>query len=247
MEASHANYLRITGLKAPAAKAMPIYVFSTRRQWAVMTERVTRPRQELYLKIENGGYCYRGVCVFWDMRHPATFSIAAHEGLHQLFHHQLRNRIPAWAEEGLCVLSEGLTLEGTSVRFHPERNVARCQDLRRALAGERYIPLERLLSTDAGDHVSEVHNRGPEYYGHLWALLNYIRSDERTHAGLRRLLADAAAGRLKAELNVPPPLARDRDYNRAMSLPVFTHYISKDLPAFEAGFRAHARKLARLD
>ena len=248
MEASYGNYLDITGLKPTrTAKAMPIYMFATRAQWAVMTERDTRPHQQVYLSIENGGYCYRGVCVFWDMQHPATFAIAAHEGLHQLFQHQLRDRLPAWVEEGLCVLTEGTTIERASVRFHPDGNGARLQDLRRALSGGRYIKLERLLSTDAGDHISKAYGSGPEYYGHLWALLNYIRSDPQTAAGLQRLVADAAAGRLRAELNVPPALSRDRDYNRAMSLPIFKHYISKDLPTFEAGFRTYARKLAKLD
>ncbi len=248
LEAARASYLALTGL-APtsSARSMSVYMFATRQQWVVMTDRVTRPMQETYLQIENGGYCFGGVCVFWDLHHPATFAIAAHEGLHQFFHHQLRDRIPAWSEEGLCTLAEGMTLAGTSVRFHPDRNVSRLLDLRRAIGGKSLIPLDRLLSTDAGDHIGKGHNVGPEYYGQLWALLNFIRSDPQTNAGLQRLLADAAAGRLRRELNVPRTLARGRDYNRAVSVPVFKHYIAKDLATFEQNFHAYARKLAKME
>ena len=248
MEAARGQYLNLTGLSPTAAAgSMPIYMLATRPEWAVVTREVTQPNHEVYLGIENGGYCFRGVCVFWDMHHPATFSIAAHEGLHQFFHYQLRDRLPAWTEEGLCTLAEGMTLAGSSVRFDPSANASRLLDLRRALASQRYIPLAELLEGDAGDHVTKKLSQGPEYYGHLWALLSFIRSDEVTNSGLQKMLSDAAAGRLRSTMNIPPAMRQDRNYTRYVSVPIFEHYIDADLAAFEERFRSYAGKLAKLE
>jgi len=248
MEAAHDHYLRLTGLAArdEQARPMPVYMFADRRQWAVMTERITRPNQELYLGIENGGYCFRGTCVFWDMQHLATLSVASHEGLHQFFHHRLREHIPAWAEEGLCVLAEGFMVQGSLVHFDPEANPMRLLDLRRAISGGRRMALSDLLSSDAGDHIRGSQARGPEYYGQLWALLRFIRSRSTYRAGLERMLRDAADGRLRQALNVPRLMGAGRSYNRAVSVPMFKHYIDADLPGFEARFRSYAKSLAKL-
>ena len=249
MEAAHANYLDLTGLPdAPAGGApMNLYVLGSRDQWAIMTRRVTAPRSDVYLAIQHGGYCYRGVCVLWDMGHVATFSIAAHEGLHQFNHHRLRDRLPAWAEEGLAVLAEGFQVDGGTVRFDPADNTLRRAALRKMLADGRWIPLAKLLASDAGDHVTDTRGYGPEYYGHLWALMLFIRSEAPTREGLERLLADAGAGRLRNRLKVPAAMGAGRQYNRAVSVPVFKHYIAADLPDFGRRFKAYARKLAKLD
>jgi hypothetical protein len=247
MENAHRNYLALTGLSEPSRKErMPIYLLGTRRQWAAMTERVTGPRHKLYLAIENGGYCYRGVCVFWDMGHFATFSVAAHEGLHQFLYHRLRDPLPAWAEEGLAVLAEGFEMAAASVRFTPERNTLRQANLRNMISGGRWIALEKLLSTDAADHV-DGSVTGPEYYGQLWALLAYIRSQPAYRGALERMLSDAARGKLRAALNVPKAMGTGRAYNQAVSVPMFEHYIDPASAEFEKRFRAYSRKLAKLD
>ena len=248
MENAHANYLALTGLSAPpGGRPMPIYMLADRPQWAAMTEKVTAPQQKLYLAVENGGYCYRGVCIFWDMGHFATFSIAAHEGLHQFLHHRLKNHIPAWAEEGLAVQAEGFKMTPTAVRFDPAGNTLRLVSLRNLISAGRWLALEKLLSTDAGDHVSGMSPAGPEYYAQLWALLMFIRSRPAYRAGLERMLADAAAGRLRKALGVPPIMGRGRAYNRAISVPAFQQYVDRHPAAFDRDFRAYARKLARLD
>jgi len=248
MECAYSNYLALTHLQpGPGAKPMPIYMLGTRRQWAVMTKTVTAPYEQIFLSIENGGYCFRGKCVFWDMRHTATFSIAAHEGLHQFFHHQLRQHIPAWAEEGLCVQAEGLTVQGPTVRFHPQRNPARLLDLRRAISHGRQIPLEKLLATDAADYVGGKPGTSPEYYGQLWALLLFIRSEPNYCAGLQRMLADAATGKLRKRLDIPPIMSGGRAYVRAIAVPAFKKYIAQDLAGFEGAFRVYAKQLAKMD
>lgn len=248
MESAHDNYLLLTGLaqRPDAGEPMPIYLLASREQWDVLTERVLGPNAK-HRQIEAGGYCHRGVCVLWDLGHFATFSIAAHEGCHQFLHHRLRDGLPAWAEEGLAVLSEGFELASDSVRFAPGENTGRQLDLRRAISSRRWLGMKRLLSTDAGDHMGGDLNVAPEYYGQLWALLLFIRSDERYRAALGRMIADAEAGRLRAALNVPAAMGSGRTYVRATGVPVFKHYIDTDLPAFEKRFLAYARKLAKLE
>lgn len=248
MESAHQNYRRLTGLgeQPGAGERMPIYVLANRQQWDTLTERVLGPDAK-HRQIESGGYCYRGVCVLWDLGHYATFSIAAHEGCHQFLHHRLRDGLPAWAEEGLAVMSEGFELGSNSVRFAPTDNTGRQLDLRRAISSRRWLGMKRLLPTDAGDHMGPRPGAGPEYYGQLWALMLFIRSDQRYRAALERMIADAAAGKLRAALNVPAAMGSGRTYARAMGLPAFQHYIDPDLPGFEKRFLAYARKLAKLE
>ena len=179
MESAYEHYLRLTGLSEPPGplRPMPVYLLANRQQWAVMTEEVTGPLREKFLAIENGGYCYRGVCVFWDLGHFSTFSIASHEGLHQFFHHRLRDGLPAWAEEGLCVLAEGFKISTTTVTFTPAHNPLREGSLRNAISARHTIRLAKLLSTDPGDYRAGSSVSPPEYYAHLWALMMFIRSE----------------------------------------------------------------------
>lgn len=248
MEAAHANYLDLTGLPdAPAGGApMNLYVLGSRDQWAVMTRRVTAPRSDVYLAIQHGGYCYRGVCVLWDMGHVATFSIAAHEGLHQFNHHRLRDRLPAWAEEGLAVLAEGFQVDGGTVRFDPADNTLRRAALRKMLADGRWIPLAKLLADDAGDHVGKP-MVGHEYYCQLWAMMLMVRSEPRARAGLARLLRDASAGRLRAAVPAPPGARGGKAYNRAVAAEAFRTYVDPDLSAFQTRCQNFARRLAGLN
>ena len=248
MENAYRHYLHLTGLsESTKAGRLTVYLMGDRSQWAMMTEQVTGPRHsELYLSIQTGGYCFQGVCVFWDMGHFATFSVASHEGLHQFLHHRLKDGLPSWTEEGLGVMAEGFDMVGSSIRFEPRLNTLRVIDLRRAITGGRWVPLAKLLRADAGDFVTEGSKISAEYYGQLWALLTFIRSDEKYRPGLERMIADAAAGKLRKKLNVHASLGAGRAYVRTIGTPAFKRYITKDLPAFEAEYRAFARELVKL-
>ena len=247
MEAAYRNYLALTGLaEPPEASGMVIYVLADRRQWEAITRRITGPQAGIYLPIRQGGYCYRDVCVFWDMRNFSTFAIAAHEGLHQFLSRRLAEPLPAWAEEGLCVLAEGFGMSQSTVRFAPEANSLRVVNLRSLLTGGRWQALPELLATDAAERICRSSALAPEYYGQLWALLMYIRSRADYRSGLERMLADAAAGRLRAALKAPPAMGRGRAYLRAIAVPAFRLYIEPDLVAFEKRLRSYAANLARL-
>ncbi|MBS3734903.1 MAG: hypothetical protein KGY99_08245 [Phycisphaerae bacterium] len=251
MEATHKRYLALTGLPdTPRAEPMAIYMLAGRREWAALTRDVFGPKTPA-LHIEAGGYCHEGVCVFWDIGGTATLSVAAHEGLHQFFHHRLREQLPMWLEEGLCVLAEGHRVDGQAVRFTPSENPQRFTALRSALVNQHWLALPDLLETDAGDVVGRGTQRAVAWYAQVWALARFIQSHPRYRAGLHRLLSDAAAGRFADALGLPAGALtklrrRGRAYNRTVSVPLFEHYISDDLDTVAAEYRAYAERIADL-
>lgn len=254
MEAARAHYADLTGLQGPALEGQtrwPIYLMASRRDWALLTERVTGSAAQMYLQIDSGGYCHQGVCVFWDLQPQATYSVAAHEGMHQFLHYTTRQALPAWAEEGLATQAEGFRLTDEAVRFDPARNVSRYNTLRRTVYSGRLRSAMDLMTTDAGENMQVAGRLAPEYYSQLWALLLMIGSDEQYAAGLRRMVADAAAGRLGMELGYTPDdwnaLSRDpRAYNQTVSRQAFAHYIDPNADRFEQRYRAYARQLVGL-
>ena len=253
MEAAHENYLAITGL-APRQppKPMLIYMMATRQEWAALTRSVVGQQWETYSAIQAGGYCHKGICVFWDSGGVAALAVASHEGLHQFLAYRVKEHLPMWFEEGLATLAEGYQIDGQAVRFTPERNPSRFADLRKAIVNDWWIPLEQLLAMDGGDAVKLwPPGRVVGYYGQVWAMGHFLRSDPAYAVRRGRLLADAEAGRLHRALMLSPEGLRrlhqqGRAYNRAVSLPLFKHYITDDLAAFERRYKAHARSLVRL-
>jgi len=251
MEAAYEQYLRMTGLPdEPVDEPMPMYMLSGRQEWSALTEQIFGADSKA-LHIEAGGYCHRGICVLWDIGGSYTLSVASHEGLHQFFHHRLENKLPMWLEEGFCTLAEGHQTVGRAVRFTPTKNPSRFNALRSAIVNDRWYTIEELLPMDAGDVVTQGSEHAVGYYGQLWALAQFIQSRPQYREGLHRLMADAAAGKFDAALDLPPgALAklhkRGRTYNRTIGEPIFRHYISDDLAGFEKEYRAYAEKLARL-
>jgi len=146
---------------------------------------------EIYLSIEAGGYCYRDTCVFWDVGGVETLRLAAHEGFHQ-FLGSHNAHLPMWLEEGLAVCCEGMDLRDNGVVFEPERNILRMDSLRTSLINRHIIPVEQLVSMDAGDAVKNARpGAALEYYGQLWALSLYLQSSPQNacrHAANHRRL-----------------------------------------------------------
>jgi hypothetical protein len=255
MEAAHRNYLAITGLQdGQDGESMSVYMMATRQEWAGLTRSIVGGQWEIYASISAGGFCYKGVCVFWDIGGLASLSVASHEGLHQFLHHRVKENLPMWMEEGLATLAEGYEVDGPTVRFTPERNITRFTDLRKALVNDWWIPLEKLLQMDGGDAVQlGAPERAVGYYGQLWALAQFLRTDPQFAPGRQRLIADADAdaGRLVESLSrtdgiLARQLGGTRSYNRQVALPLFKRYISDNLQGFETRYKAFAMKLAGL-
>jgi hypothetical protein len=252
MEAAYQHYGELTGLREPAsAHPMPVYMLGSRAEWADLTQTVVTENTDLYLNIQAGGYCYRGVCVFWDIGSLYTYSLAAHEGLHQYFSTRLKHRLPSWAEEGICTVTEGLELTADSVRFDESRNIPRFTALRETIVNGRWTPAAQLLALDAGDAIGSHPQAAGGYYAQLWAMVLFIRSDPQYSAGFRRMMADAEAGKLNEAFGMSQEdylrvMATGRAYNKRVAKGLFEHFIARDGAAFEAGYSAFARRLAKL-
>ncbi len=252
MEAAYENYLKLTGLgEKPLGHLLPVYVMGSRSQWSALTQHIFGDRSQLYLSIEAGGFCHRGVCVLWDIGGHTTLSVAAHEGLHQFLHHRLEGQLPMWAEEGLCVSAEGFEINAGEVTFTPAVNNTRLIALRKVIVQNRWRELPRLLPMDAGDIAGEATEYAVGYYAQLWALVQFIRSRGDYRAGFERMLADAQAGELHRALKYTPRRMKSlrrsgRAYNRVVSGPLFEHYISSDLERFDRQYKNYASLLAGL-
>jgi hypothetical protein len=256
MEASLRNYWTLTGLaESPDIERMPMYMMGTREEWALLTKEIIPARQDAYLSIEAGGYCYKGICVFWDLGGTGTFSVAAHEGMHQFLYHRLENPLPLWLEEGLCVSAEGHRIEGRHVRFTPKDNAFRFSALRNAILQDRWMPIRRILPLDGGDVSVKGTDTAVSYYAQLWALVQFLRSRPDYRQGIEQLIADADAGRFDRTLDVPVRTRRalrdfgrrSRRYNQILAEPLFREYITEDFETFDREFLAYARKIADLD
>lgn len=249
LEQAHGQYVAFTGISPRGQRVGDVYLMADRQQWAAVTRKVVRDRPNSYMSIEAGGYCYRGVSVFWDIGYARTLPVAAHEGLHQFFMFHLRDALPMWLEEGLCVMMESYRVDATgNVAFDPDRRDAHADELRTALR-QHWRPLRQLLSMDAGEAIAGTNQEAVSYYAQLWALAHYLRSRPEYRAGLERMLADAQAGRVKKELGVGffegfSLMSDGRRYNQALSERFFRHYITTDLDGFERAYTQHARRLA---
>ncbi|MCP4374830.1 MAG: hypothetical protein GY794_01415 [bacterium] len=253
MEAAHRMYLDLTGLSdRPSQKRMPMYVMATRAEWAALTSARLGKHAGPVLTITAGGYCYAGVCVLWDIGPRATLSVASHEGMHQFFAHRLVQSLPMWFEEGICVLAEGHNIYNGSLVFTPKYNPSRILALRNAIINGHWIETSELLPMDAGDAISSGRaEKAVGFYGQVWALSMFIRSVPKYNKGMQQMVSDAQDGRIHLAMGLTAEaLAKlkrlGRAYNRTISTPLFKHYISSDLEAFEAGYLAFARKLAGL-
>ena len=251
IEAAYQNYLSLTGLGDRASDGpMSVYMMATRQEWLALSENVLHAHRGIYQSVEAGGYCYNGVCAYWDLSGPSTFTVAAHEGFHQFLYHRLKDKLPTWLEEGLAVAAEGHDIQADCVTFDPNRNPFRINNLRSVIIEDRWIPIAQLLPLEAADVFGRVPNRAVNYYAQLWALSTFLHSDPTYSVGLRRMLADAEAGNFGRALNLPPEslgrLRLGRDYNQTVCLPLFNHYISRDLQAFDRQYLAFARQLAGL-
>ncbi len=183
----------------PAAREpdapLPVYVFARRETWAHFTRRFAPRKAGLLMRIRNGGYMERGVCVVEYVAPAVTFPIVAHEGLHQFLWHCADRNAPAWLSEGLAVWCEGQRWGPRGIeRFDPWHNPPRRNALAEARIRGELRPLSELLRIHAGDVMHERSRRVLGYYGQVWALMLFLRfGDDGAHAARFDKLLDAVA------------------------------------------------------
>ncbi len=186
----------------PPTQRLDVYLMDNRAQWEHVTKLLMGRDSEALLRIPSGGYASRGIGVYYDIGLYGTVAIAAHEGWHQYTQRTFANGLPIWLEEGLASYMEGHRWNGATPEFRPWANLERYDQLRKAHADDRLLPLEKLLTTDpktlfAGESIPAL-----DYYAQAWALAHFLAEGEggKYRERLGTLLTDAAAGRLYSRL-----------------------------------------------
>ncbi len=247
MEACYQNYLKLTELPETDKKlAMPMYMMANRREWLNLTMGKFGKSAETISKLEAGGYTYKGITVCWNIGYRATYSVAAHEGMHQFLYNRMKNKLPIWAEEGLASNSEGYIFDPGRVRFVPKQNVSRLVNLRHAILGGYWIPLKRLIVTSPVEIIRKQDEKAVGYYGQVWALVNMLRNDETYGPRWRKMMTAAETGKFSKFLTASQLRLRGPRYNTAVGRKIFEYYINKDVDAFAAEYKKYCRKLVKL-
>ncbi len=255
MEACSEAYAKaLVPLPLPA-DPMDLYVFASREPWEAWTRRTLGSDAGLYLGLGRGGFTTDGVSVLYDLGRIDTLTILAHEGWHQFSQRSLKDALPTWLEEGLACYMEGtrLSREGRPTPFRPWRNMERWSEARNAVRAEVVLPLQELLDTTPQACLERGKDQLLSYYAQCWALVHFLEEGEggRYRESFRRLLTDAAEGRLAARLEASPlvaaaePEARRRAArSRAGSL-VMREYVRPDLSRMDAEFQAFLSQITR--
>lgn len=200
-EASLARFVEaFPGLPQPR-EGLEVFVLESRPEWARFVAEVFGPAGlDRYSGIDRGGFTERGRSVLWDIGVQDTFAILAHEGWHQYEQISMREPLPAWIDEGLAVWAEGFrwdTYRPDEPVFLPWANVERFDQLRRASDRAGLMPLEQLLTERPQQLIRTSAESTLTYYAQCWALVHYLLEDPARREALERLLADAAAGRVR--------------------------------------------------
>lgn len=228
---------------------MSTFVFDDRPQWAAWTQRRLGRNAGTYLAIERGGYTIDAESVLWDIGRYDTLCMLAHEGWHQYTQTVFRHPLPTFLEEGLAAYAEGHSFRrrDEEPRFLPWRNLERYGQLRGANYRGRLIDLDELVTRPPQAFVADGERSLLTYYAQVWALVHYLveGSDGRYLPGLRRLLRDAADGRIATSLYDADRSAsrRGRLLGPNASRAIIATYFDRDYGRFKAGYEAFLGKL----
>ena len=233
----------LTSLPAPTSP-FETYLFSDRHQWRAKTRQMLPEQAKTFLTLGRGGLTTRGVSVLYDIGPRGTFrdtfAIAAHEGWHQYTQRVFKQHLPIWLEEGIATYMEGYR-EGTE-SLQPWDNPERLRTLRRAVHGDRLIPLDELLSRSPQSFLDEGKDELLTYYAHVWALTHFLIEGEggRYRGHLTRLLLDACHGRLE----LPPQSASDTESGDGPEA-VIREYFQREPKAFRREYRRFIGQVIR--
>ncbi len=237
LERAYRFYRTLLPAAREPAGPMRVYVFARRPTWEHFTRRFAPRRAGVLLRIRNGGYMHRGVCVVEYVAPQVTFPIVAHEGLHQFIWHCADRSTPAWLSEGLAVLCEGQRWGPDGIdRFDPWHNPSRRNALAALRIRDELRPLRELLRTNAGQVVHERSRRVLGYYGQVWALMLFLRhGDGGAYAGrFDKLLEAVARGQVQTYAQAAS-LGRDEPLDVGTAL--FMAFFGEDLDALDAAYR----------
>ncbi|MCL4742504.1 MAG: DUF1570 domain-containing protein [Phycisphaerales bacterium] len=250
MEAALANYATALVPLPPPRRRLDVYVLSNRVEWASLTrDLLGEDRAARYLHIERGGFSDDARAVLFNIGLHDTLSIAAHEGWHQYTQSAFAEPLPAWLDEGLAAWMEGFRWDHQRPDrpvFLPWANVERFDHLRAAWARGETLSLVTLLESRPEDLIRASTNGTLTYYSQVWALAHFLNEgdDARHRDALRRLLLDAAEGRMRraVQSHLGQRAARSAVMRRT-GPEVFMTYFDDDLDAASRRFDAFIERV----
>jgi len=251
MESAHKAYnAQLPDPIEPRARST-IYLFSDRAQWEMFTRDLTGVHAAIFLKIQEGAYCFNGSCIAYDIGPERTLAALAHEGWHQFTNRHFAFRLPSWLDEGMAMTFEAFLRKDGRYQFEPTANAYRLEPLRETVSRGNLIPLEHLLAMSPGEVIATARSEQVQtLYGQSYALVRFLREagGGRYQAGLRRLLADAVKGRwpldpdaltIATDRNVPKTVG----WNRVVGRQVFRYYVADDLEGVQRQYLAFCAQL----
>jgi hypothetical protein len=231
---------------------METFLFATRPQWNRKTQSVLGGDAGPFLRIDRGGFSFRGQGVYYDLGTiNDTLTIAGHEGWHQYVQTTFREPLPTWLDEGVATYMEGYRPSPDDPAlpiFMPWANMERYETLRFSLYRRRLLPLDELLRTSPQQLMSRDDWAPLRYYAQVWALIHFLREGEagKYEPALSAMLTDAAFGR--ASRVVEERLGRQAGSTyrtRRDGTLLFTAYVSPDLALVDTQFKAFMDQLAQ--
>ena len=244
MEGAFLMYCQVTPDVKISDRPLDCYMFRSRSEWDVYTQRYGGSDARVYLQIRSGGYTVRDRYVAYYIGREGTFSVAAHEGWHQFAGRHFKGRMPPFLEEGLACMFESISWKGELPRWNLSVNAPRAANLKKAIEGKFIVPLDELCAMHAGDIVGEKRDRIDAFYAQSWAFARFMweGDDGRHRPALQKWLAETAAGTVydptSSHCKVGSP------WNRRAVGPMIEHYLGADLKSIDQAYQAYVRKIA---
>jgi len=250
LESAHKAYQEIMPEMTDTKHPLKVYLFATREQWEVFTQRFTGEQWQLYKKIDRGAYYLNGSCVAYNIGRRSTFSVLGHEGWHQYASRHFAYRLPSWIDEGLAMHFENYRRENGWFKFDATKNLGRLGGLRVAIENKKFYSVAQLISMNPGHVVGGGEDVVVGYYSQVYALVRFFR--EYNYGVFReafeRILSDGLSGnwplsKASAEIvsnrNIPQTVA----WNAQLSGHLFKKYLG-ETSRFEQQYRMYCMSLA---
>jgi hypothetical protein len=251
MESAYRGYNRQLPGPIETRRRFTIYLFAEREQWEGFTRAFAGEQAEIFCRIRAGAYYYNGACVAYNIGRERTFSALGHEGWHQFNKRHFEFRLPSWVDEGIAMLFEVSEERGGMFYFEPERNMYRLGSLKKALAGNRMMPVRELIATNPGEVLAGNEAEAVTgFYSQSYALVRFLREEGygKRLGSFQRLLLDGLEGdwpldeaskRIAADRNIPLTVG----WNRAVGTGLFEYYIGGDIESIEGEYVTYCRKI----
>lgn len=244
MEGALAQYQKVAPGVPLSDRPMDCYVMANREEWMDLTRQRTGKEAREYFQIVRGAFTVGDWYLAYFIGEAATYSVAAHEGWHQFVSRHFKGRLAPFLEEGIATMFEDLAWTDDLPRWDLTRNRPRVKALKRVTEGRFTYPLAQIINLHAGDVIDESGNRVEAFYAQAWAFATFLYQGEqgKYRAGLQRLLADSASGKVFDPSGVYANGAGP--WRKVDVKPILEHYLGAKLEMVDAEFRKYVQLVA---